>query len=247
MKKIYLLYSAMALQLNCFAQATTSFVRLPVTLGYIIDSTENKEKDLITFLPEKRFKAGALLQLADSSIVFRILTTDEKTIRNINFSKVTATDFIKGINNKLLSNAPNSAIPESEFYQLLSDSGTSIKFITLADLYEKQSVALQQVELSKMDTTPFLPSTRLSFTTGIGAGLVKAGTGGLSTGIKVTFIYKHITAGIRYCGSRNINLFSSPDEFTHDVSLLFGVHYLRYNFYGSLLMGVSYITHQFDG
>jgi hypothetical protein len=247
MKKIFLFYLAMALQLNCFAQATTSFVRLPVTLGYIIDSTENKEKALITFMPEKQFRVGALLQLADSSIVFRIATTGYPSVRNINYSKAMAVEFIRDLNNKVVKGDFTSDIPDSNFYALLADSGTVVRFITLEDLIEKQAITRQMQEISKSTSEQNQERVFFAAATGLGIGQVAKGTGGLSTGIKLTYLYKHLTAGMRYCGARNISLFGNDDEFSHDFSILAGIHYIDYNFYASVMSGVSFITHQYYG
>ena len=35
-----------------FAQGTTTFIRLPGTVGYVLDSTENRQAHLIKFIPE---------------------------------------------------------------------------------------------------------------------------------------------------------------------------------------------------
>lgn len=230
-----------------FAQNTSTYIRLPGTVGFVIDSAENRQAHLIKFIPEKQFNCGALMQLADSNIVLRVMLSDGKGMRNIYYSKAKAEKFIDDLRLRTVYVKIPSDTDEAKLIAQLADSGTIINTKTKDQLYEKHRVEVQESESVLNDSLETKEENFVAVNVGIGSGYMDVRLGGLATGVKVQMRHKRFSGGIRYYGIKQFSLFGTNDEYSRDLSLLAGANYLNDYLLVSVMSGITYAIHQRHG
>ena len=208
--------------LSCFysyAQDSSAktFVRFNSYIGYVIDSTENAKCKCIPFAGGK-LRYGSLVQLPDSSLIFRMMLTDKQGIYSVPMSKMDV--------ERLASRTPliNEKISDEEkeksYLMHLAGDSASYHLIDYFNLkYKAVESAVPVKELRDSSYNYFYFNIGIGITNRAGMETYFSYAGDLG------FVYKKHIISTRVWHSRFLNsqwVTMTPKERITEFGLLYG-------------------------